>query len=159
MIKSINFQIFKNIFCQKIFFEKKHIFQKFHKLILFFNSFYLEFYADTESATFFRFTSLYYEILAVKVWPKSQKFLRFLNKIRHGYGIFWYQSIGFGQGYSGPVLCRYVRVCGGLCLYVLLGASCAGTVPARYRHRTGTKSRPDSFTLGRYRAGDTMHIS
>ena len=46
-----------------------------------------------------------------------------LAKIRHDYGLFWSQSIGSGQGYSGPVLGRYVRVCAGLCLY-------AGTVPA-----------------------------
>ena len=41
---------------------------------------------------------------------------------------FWSQSIDSGQGYSGPVLGRYVRVCGGRCIYVLVGASCAGTV-------------------------------
>ena len=73
--------------------------------------------------------SAYNSELFVKVWPKSQK-CRFLDKIRHGYGIFWYQSIGFGQGYSGPVLGRYVRVCGSRCFYDLIGASCASTVSA-----------------------------
>ena len=90
--------------------------------------FYSEFYAHSESVTFIRFTYIFWEILAVKVWPKFQK-CSFSGKIRHGYGLFWYQSIGFAQGYSGPVLGRYVRVCGGMCLYVLFGASCAGKVP------------------------------
>ena len=49
------------------------------------------------------------------------------GKIRHGYGLFWYQSIGFGQSYSGPVLGRYSRVCGDRCLLCRYGY---GTVPA-----------------------------
>ena len=146
------------IFWPKIFFRKKSYFLEVSQIYTILYSFYSEFYADSESVTFFRFTSIFWEILTAKVWPKSQK-CRFLGKIRHGYGLVWYQSIGFGQGYSGPILGRYVRVCGGRCLYVLVGASCAGTVPVPCRHRTGTKSRPVSFTKGRYRAGDTMYIS
>ena len=44
-----------------------------------------------------------------------------MGKIHLGKGLFWYQSIGFGQGYSGPVLGRYVRVCGGRCLLCRYG--------------------------------------
>ena len=75
---------------------------------------------------FFMFTSIYWEILILKVCPKFQK-CRILGNIRHGYGIFWYQSIGSGQGYSGSALGRYVRVCAGRCLLCRYGA---GTVPA-----------------------------
>ena len=78
---------------------------------------------------------------------KSQK-CHFFGKIRHGYGLFWPQSVDFGQGYSVPVRGRYVRVCAGWCLYVSVGA-----------YGAGAKSRPVSFTQGRYQAGDTMHIS
>ena len=99
-------------------------------------TFFSEFYADFESVTFFRFTSIFCEISTVKVWPKSQK-CRFLSKIRHGYGLVRYQSIDFDQGYSGPILGRYVRICGGRCL--LCG------------HGAGTKSRPVSFTQGRFK--------
>ena len=63
----------------------------------------------------FRFTSIFWEISTVKVWPKSQKRL-FLGKIRHGYGIFQSQSIDSDQSYSGPILGRYVRVCEVRCL-------------------------------------------
>ena len=146
------------IFFEKKFLAKKSKFFKILKIDTILYTFYSEFYADSESAIFSRFTSIFREISTVKVWPKSQK-CRFLGKIRHGYGLFWSQSIDSDQGYSGPILGRYVRVCGGRCLYVLVGASCAGTVPVPCRHRTGTKSRPVSFTKGRYRAGDTMYIS
>ena len=84
--------------------------------------FYSEFYADSESATFSRFTSIYWELYAFKVWPKSQK-RRFL-----GNGLFWSESIGPGQGNPGPVLDRYeglcysVPLCFGRCLLCRYGA-------------------------------------
>ena len=83
-------------------FSKKIIFLEVSQIDTFLYSFYSEFYADSESVTFFRFTSIFWEISTVKVWPKSQK-CRFLGKIRHGYGLFWYQSIDSDQGYSGPL--------------------------------------------------------
>ena len=52
----------------------------------------------------------------MKVWPKSQK-CRFLGKIRPGYGLFSYQLIGSGQGYSGPIRGRYSRACAGKCRF------------------------------------------
>ena len=93
-------------------------FENFQKKIFdFFWRSFSEFYADSESVTFIRFTSIFWKILAVKVRSKFRK-CRFLSKIRHGYGLFWYQSIGFSQSYSGSVPGRYSRVCGGRCLYV-----------------------------------------
>ena len=59
-------------------------------------------------------------ISTVKVWPKSQKW-RFWGKIRHGYGLFWSQSIGSCQGYY-----RYRAAMLGS---VLVGASMFWLVP------------------------------
>ena len=112
--KSINFQIF-------ILFEKKTYFLEVTQIETFLYSFYSEFYADSESVTFFRFTSIYWEILALKVMALGQNLKKRhfwdLCQIRHGYGLFWYKSICFGQGYSGLVLGRYVKVCGSRCRF------------------------------------------
>ena len=81
------------------------------------NPFYSEFYADSEFATFSMFTSIFWEIYAVKVWTKSQK-CHFSGKIHHGNCLFWSQSVGSGQDYPGQVRGLYVRVCVCRCLYV-----------------------------------------
>ena len=78
------------------------------------------------------FTSLFGVILTVKVWPKFQK-CHFLDKIHHGYGLFWSQSVGFGQVYFVPVRGGYARVCAGRCLFVSVEAYGAG--PSSYRHQ------------------------
>ena len=65
---------------------RKKFFFKYYKLIL-----------------FFRFTSLFWEIQAVKVWPKSQK-LRFFGKIHHGWSLLAPITPGrYGTGILGPV--------------------------------------------------------
>ena len=67
---------------------------------------------------------IYLEILAVKVWPKSQKY--FFGRNSSWLRSFWSQSIGTGQGYSGPVMGCYVRACEGRCLLCRYGTGTNG---------------------------------
>ena len=65
-------KLLKNMFFfEKNILGKKSKFFKNLKINTFLYLFYSEFYADSESATIPRFTAIYKEILAVKVWPKS----------------------------------------------------------------------------------------
>ena len=59
---------------RKKFLAIKSIFFKILKIDTILYTFYSECYADSESVTllFLRFTSIFREILTVKVWPKSQ---------------------------------------------------------------------------------------
>ena len=59
-------------FFRKQILVKKSIFFLILKIDTILYSFYSEFYAASESVTFFMFTSIFLEILAVKVWTKSQ---------------------------------------------------------------------------------------
>ena len=67
------------------------------KIDTFLYSYYSEFYADSEFATISRFTSIFLEILTLKVCPISQK-CRFWARFAMENGLFRYQSIDSDQG-------------------------------------------------------------
>ena len=135
-----------------MFFRKKSYFLEVSQIYTILYSFYSEFYADSESVTFLlQYFGRYWQ----------PKFGQNSKNV-----VFWARfamvTVLFGTNRLVLVKATQGRYWAAMLGSVKIGASMFWSVPlvpARCRYRTGTKSRPVSFTKGRYRAGDTMYIS